>query len=214
MKKIFSALIIMALTVLLFNGCMLSSGRGPIVEKSLTLRNLTGYEIESFGLIFLGSTYIARVNPMEYPVEEDQSLKPGEERTFTFNIGENETLENWGINFGLTEELKAYTNGILVFDGASGYDISFNGFTDDGDMAFSLISFDEVRIEPKNTTVLIADMSLGSVYGDEYNLISQYEYGYDGSVSVDVLAKGLSVLTGLNFAIKDSSLNGNRVNVD
>ena len=84
MKKIIFALVVIMVIALLFGGCMLSYGRGSIVETTLTFRNSSDYEIESFGLLFLGSTSIKRINPMEYPIEDDRSLKPGEEREFIY----------------------------------------------------------------------------------------------------------------------------------
>ncbi|MDR1558210.1 MAG: hypothetical protein LBS84_00685 [Clostridiales bacterium] len=68
--------------------------------------------------------------------------------------------------------------------------------------------------EPENIATLVADLSLGDADGEEHNLISRYEYGYDGLLSVEILAQGLSELTGLNFAVNDSSSGKGGVSVD
>lgn len=65
--------------------------------------------------------------------------------------------------------------------------------------------------EPENVATLVVDVSFGS--GNE-SLMSRYEYGYDGPLTVETLAKGLSDLTGLNFAINDSSMGKGGVSVD
>jgi hypothetical protein len=113
------------------------------VETTLTLRNSTDYEIKSFGFQFWGSTKIKRNNPMEHPVEDDTSLKPGEEREFTFNIGTNELPEPWGVNLTVVEAERGRSHGAISFDGVSGYEITFDGFSDDGDLLFLFTAFDD-----------------------------------------------------------------------
>jgi len=129
---------------------MLSYGRGSIVETTLTFRNSSDYEIESFGLLFLGSTSIKRINPMEYPIEDDRSLKPGEEREFTFNIGSNELPENWGVNLGVVEIGRCDSRNTIFFADVSGYDITFDGFSDDGSLKFLFTAFDSDTSDETN----------------------------------------------------------------
>lgn len=52
------------------------------------------------------------------------------------------------------------------------------------------------RAEPEHQATLYADFSCG---GD--GVIEQYELGYDGELTVQILADGLSALTGLDFTI-------------
>ena len=68
--------------------------------------------------------------------------------------------------------------------------------------------------EPENVAVLAADMSLGSADGEELGLISRYEYGFDGAISVDTLAQGLTELTGLDFALNESNVEDGSISVD
>ena len=69
----------------------------------------------------------------------------------------------------------------------------------------------EANDEPEYIAVLVADMSFGS--GNE-DLISRYEYGYDDLLTVELMAQGLSELTGLDFAIYDSAVGKGGVSVD
>lgn len=69
----------------------------------------------------------------------------------------------------------------------------------------------ETRKEPEQHATLVADMSFGS---DNADLISKYEYGYNGTLTVEMMAQGLSELTGLNFAIKESATSANSVSID
>jgi hypothetical protein len=134
------ALIVTAMALSL-NGC--SDGSGDPVETSLTLRNSSDYEIEHFGLQYWGSTKIERVNPMEYPLEDDTSLKPGEEREFTFVVGTNELSEAWGVSMSVGR-----SNGTITFAGVIGYEITFDGFSDDGEPKFLFTAFDEEDASP------------------------------------------------------------------
>lgn len=142
-KKIVTIFAGVTAIVLLLGGCMLSGGRGSVAQTPLTLRNSTDYEIESFGLQFMGSTAIKRVNPMEQPVKkdgsfDDTSLKPGEEREFTFNIGANELPEKWGVNMNIAGvESLCYSKGTITFDGVKGYEITLaDSLDEDGNPQF------------------------------------------------------------------------------
>lgn len=57
--------------------------------------------------------------------------------------------------------------------------------------------------ETEHIATLVADMSLGNAEGETDGLISRYEYGYDGELTISILAQGLSELTGLDFAINE-----------
>jgi hypothetical protein len=150
MKKTISAFLIITAMALMLGGCMFSDGRGSIVKTPLTLRNATDYEIESFGLIFMGSTQIKRVNPMEYPYNDDgtqanTSLEPGEEREFTFSIGTNELTEPWGVNMNIAgaEDL-GYSNGTITFDDVKGYEITLDDTPDEeGNLRFLFTAFSD-----------------------------------------------------------------------
>jgi hypothetical protein len=150
MKKIISTFIIITAIALSLSGC--SDGRGSLVETTLTLRNASDYEIESFGFQFWGSTQIKRVNPMEQPVNDDGyfvddlSIKPGEEREFTFNIGTNELPEPWGVNMSIAgvESLCYSSSHTITFDGVKGYEITLDDSPDeDGNPQFLFTAFDD-----------------------------------------------------------------------
>ncbi len=68
--------------------------------------------------------------------------------------------------------------------------------------------------EPENTAVLVVDMSLGNPDGEAEHLISRFDYGYDGQLTVGTLAEGLTKLTGLNFAINDFTSEKGGASVD
>jgi hypothetical protein len=135
--------------VLMLSGCMLSRNRGSLVETPLTLRNSSDYEIESFSFQFMWDTRIKRITPMESLIkddgslEDDTSLKPGEEREFTFRFGTNELSEAWGVNMGIVGvESLCYSNGIITLDGVKGYEITLDDFPDeDGKLQFLFTAF-------------------------------------------------------------------------
>jgi hypothetical protein len=138
MKKISTMIAIAAGVALTLSGCMIESGRGSLVETSLTLRNSTGYDIESFALQFMGSTGIKRINPMESPVESGTSLKSGEKRTFTFSIGKNEVPEPWSVNMRIAEvENTCHSIGTISLDGVESYEITFDGLSGEDDLRFT-----------------------------------------------------------------------------
>ncbi|MDR3085404.1 MAG: hypothetical protein LBU47_03720 [Christensenellaceae bacterium] len=149
MKKIVTALVILTAMAFALGGCMLSDDSGSIIRTQLTLRNATDYEIESFGLQFMGSA--RRVNPMEYPYSDDGtqvddlSLKPGEERSFMFSIGTNELPEPWGVNMNIAgEESLCYSSGTITFDGVKGYEITLDDSPDeDGKPQFLFTAFSD-----------------------------------------------------------------------
>jgi hypothetical protein len=150
MKKIVTVLAGVMAIVLLLGGCMFSGGRGSRVETPLTLRNSTDYEIESFAFQFMGSLEIKRITPMEQPVKEDgtfddTSLKSGEEREFTFNIGTNELPEKWGVNMSIAGvEKLCYSKGLITFDGVKGYEITLDDSPDEnGNPQFLFTAMDD-----------------------------------------------------------------------
>ena len=131
MKKIATVLIIITTMALLLSGCMISANRGSMVDATLTLRNSTDYDIKGFALQFWGSTQIKRVNPMEAPLGDDSSLKPGEERTFDFKVGSNEVPGPWGVNFTIeVMETTCRSDITISLEDAPRYDITFGGFSD------------------------------------------------------------------------------------
>jgi hypothetical protein len=151
MKKIVSALVIIMSIAVLLGGCAREANRGSLVKAELALRNSTDYEIESFGLQFMGSTRIKRINPMEQPVNydgsfmDDLSLKPGEEGLFMFNIGTNELPEPWGVNMHIAGvESLCYSKGTITFDSVKGYEITLDDAPDeDGNPRFLFTAFSD-----------------------------------------------------------------------
>lgn len=151
MKRIAAALVIIMSIPILLGGCAREANRGSLVMTELALRNSTDYEIESFGLQFMGSSQIKRVNPMEQPVNydgtfmDDLSIKSGEEGLFMFNIGTNELSEPWGVNMSIAgEESLCYSSGTITFDGVKGYEITLADSPDeDGKPQFLFTAFSD-----------------------------------------------------------------------
>lgn len=67
---------------------------------------------------------------------------------------------------------------------------------------------------PQSEATLVADMSMGEAAGEANGLISRHQHGYEGLITVEVLAEGLSELTGLDFAIKEAVTGKDGVSVD
>ncbi len=65
----------------------------------------------------------------------------------------------------------------------------------------------------QNTAVLYADFTFGgATVGD--NIVRQYDMPYEGELTVEMLAHGLSELTGLDFFINSASVEGDSVTID
>jgi hypothetical protein len=152
-KRIASApVIITIMSIALFlGGCAQEANRGSLVKTALTLRNSTDYEIESFGLQFMGSARIKRINPMDQPVNydgsfaDDLTLKPGEEVSFVFSVGTNELPEPWGVNMNIAGvESLCCSSGTITFDGVKRYEITLDDSPgEDGKPQFLFTAFSD-----------------------------------------------------------------------
>ena len=131
-KGLKATTIILALTtILLLVGCADS-----LTTVTVTFNNASEYDIEGFGLQYMGDN-TSRKNPMEYPAEEDNSLKAGEERKFTFNISKNELPDKWGVNLGIAGiEGMSYSQGTITLSDVSGYEITVYDNDHNGGMRF------------------------------------------------------------------------------
>lgn len=66
----------------------------------------------------------------------------------------------------------------------------------------------ETSKETEKNATLVTDMSFGS------GNISKHQFSYSGTLTVEIMAQGLSELTGLNFAIKESNSANGSISVD
>ena len=204
MKKMISAFLIITVLALSFSSCMLSYGRGSIVQTSLTLRNSTDYEIKSFGLQFWGNVNIERVNPMEYPSEKDTSIKSGEEREFIFHVGTNELPEAWGVNLSVTDAEKTHSFNTVSFEGASGYDITFYGYSEAGDPQFLFTAFEDVV----NSDLDADESDTDAVYWNGFNFGPNLNYNEEFEIEADP-GEYLSAAEGAKLTFDAMKENGN-----
>jgi len=135
MKRIIKAAIIILATgaTLLLGGC---TDDGEPIPMTVTFSNASDYDIEGFGLQYLGENS-RRKNPMEYPAGDDSSLKSGEEREFTFYISERDLPDKWGVNISIVgKEGLSSSHGTITLSDVNGYIITFYGDGSDGDLYF------------------------------------------------------------------------------
>ena len=140
MKKIVLAvsIILTISATLLIGGCTDDAD----VKMTVTLINASEYDIEGFGLQYMGDNSRRR-NPMEYPAEEDSSLKSGEERQFTFNISRNDLPDQWGVNLGVVGiEGMCYSQGYITLSDVKGYEITLYAIDANGKLSFLFTPFE------------------------------------------------------------------------
>ena len=129
MKRILAILVIITAFVLSFNSCTLLSGE--TIEVKFTLKNSTGYEIESID--YFKPPRFGSSNP-NTPVLSpgNGTLKPGEEREFSIWLYKDQ-LSSGGMFLKIVDMEDTFSDEAEIsLDGVKGFEI-----TCDDDMNFS-----------------------------------------------------------------------------
>lgn len=205
MKKILWALIAIIAFSLALTGC-----RGDVVDVTVVLKNATDYEIKevTFSIAQSHGSY----SPMHYLVTaEDDPLKPGDEREVVTWLYESD-FGNSGFALiiltdgGDSETHDAAKGEVTLASGTNYFKITHNGETfvitatdaaDDSNAPMSANTEPDTpkTQKPDNLAALVTDFSGGN---SDLN-VEQYELGYSGTLTPEILIDGLSNLTGLDF---------------